>query len=68
LDRDRLLEVKLPNCVGIMLAMESKDDDDDATKACINALSGTSDTGGVMIPPHCTVLLSHTQLQITQLS
>jgi hypothetical protein len=68
LERDRLLEVKLPNCVGILLAMESKDDDDDATKACINALSGTSDTGGVMIPPHCTVLLSHTQLQITQLS
>ena len=64
-ERARLVDIKIPNCVGIMLAIESKDDDDDATKACVDALSGICDPRGVMIHPHCTVLLSHPPLCIS---
>ena len=58
-ERERLAAARIPNCIGIMLAMEFCDEDDAETAAYISALSGTNDPDKVMIIPHCTVLLSH---------
>ena len=63
-ERERLLAIEVPNCVGLMLAMECGDADDVATKGYIDALSGRHDPDRAMIVPHCTVLLSHEPIGI----
>ena len=63
-EKARLSEIQIPNCVGILLAMESSDMDDEETIAYTDALSGKCDPKEVMITPHCTVLLSHSPVAI----